>query len=202
MERFEPILIFADEIEAGILDAELTARGIPHIVRSYVDSALDGVYHAQKGWGRLDAPPDMREQILAVHRELGAVEASTDADVEAAEAAAAREAEAAASASTAPTAPEEKESEERRPPASAGSTLLVMGILFSALLFAFSLAGLLMGDARPWPRLSTSEFAMLAFVTGIMTLCLFGLYERRTRRARRSRDSGDAHSKDHRRDYR
>jgi len=66
MERFEKIVVLESEVRARLLEAELTARGIPHLLRSYHDSAYDGLFQNFKGWGRLDAPAEHREEILAI----------------------------------------------------------------------------------------------------------------------------------------
>jgi hypothetical protein len=70
MEEFRKILILENEIEAQLLDSILTERGIPHRIRSYHDSAYDGIYQAQKGWGRVDAPPSYKEEILSIYEDL------------------------------------------------------------------------------------------------------------------------------------
>lgn len=44
----------------------LTERRIAHLVRSYRDSALDGLFQVQMGWGVLDGPADRRDLIEQV----------------------------------------------------------------------------------------------------------------------------------------
>jgi hypothetical protein len=46
------------------MDAVLTDRKIPHIMQSYHDSALDGLFQAGKGWGVILAPESSRQEIL------------------------------------------------------------------------------------------------------------------------------------------
>ena len=41
------------------------AGKFPHIMQSYHDSALDGLYQTGKGWGVILAPLSFREEILA-----------------------------------------------------------------------------------------------------------------------------------------
>jgi len=55
-----------NEIEAGLLGSVLVERSIPHTLRSYRDSAYDGIYQVQKGWGAVYAPADYKEQILEI----------------------------------------------------------------------------------------------------------------------------------------
>ena len=70
MEEFEKILVLENEIEARLLDSILTERAIPHRMRSYHDTAYDGIFQAQKGWGRVEAPSRYREEISEIYREL------------------------------------------------------------------------------------------------------------------------------------
>jgi hypothetical protein len=64
-ERFEKIAVLDNEVQAELLDEVLSGRGIPHIMQSYHDSALDGLFQAGKGWGAILAPESFKEEILA-----------------------------------------------------------------------------------------------------------------------------------------
>lgn len=64
------ILPFQNEIEAMLLDEILTEKQIPHIIRSYHDSAYDGLWQNQMGWGHLEAPVEYEEEILRIFREM------------------------------------------------------------------------------------------------------------------------------------
>jgi hypothetical protein len=70
MSEYTKILILESREEAQVMENALRERGIPHSIRSYHDSALDGLFQHQKGWGRLDAPEEYREEIKAIHRGL------------------------------------------------------------------------------------------------------------------------------------
>ncbi len=70
MEEFKKILILENEIEARLLDSVLNERNIPHRVRSYHDSAYDGIFQTQKGWGVVLAPHEYEEEVLSIHRDL------------------------------------------------------------------------------------------------------------------------------------
>lgn len=70
MEQFKKMLILENEIEAQLLASILTEREIPHFIRSYHDSSYNGIYQAQKGWGRLDAPEEFREKIMEIYGAL------------------------------------------------------------------------------------------------------------------------------------
>ncbi|MHC4145206.1 MAG: hypothetical protein ACYSUD_10555 [Planctomycetota bacterium] len=63
VERIAPI---RNEVEAQLLDAELTERDIPHVMKSYYDTAFDGVYQFSQGWGHVEAPPEFRDKILEI----------------------------------------------------------------------------------------------------------------------------------------
>jgi len=64
------ILMFDNEIEAMLLDEILTDKKIPHIIRSYHDSALDGLWQIQSGWGHIEAPEEYKEEILTIYNEM------------------------------------------------------------------------------------------------------------------------------------
>jgi hypothetical protein len=52
-----------NEIEARLVSALLDESGIPHFMRSFHDSAYDGIFQAQLGWGHIEADPKYHEQI-------------------------------------------------------------------------------------------------------------------------------------------
>ena len=70
MEEFKKIAVLDNEIQARLIDSILTEREIPHRLRSYHDSAYDGIFQTQKGWGVVLAAPEHREEILAVLADL------------------------------------------------------------------------------------------------------------------------------------
>jgi hypothetical protein len=65
-ERLENIATLDNEVQAGLLEAVLSDRNIPHLMQSYHDSAYDGIFQVQKGWGAVLAPPGFKAEILAV----------------------------------------------------------------------------------------------------------------------------------------
>ena len=69
-EEFKTILILENEIEAQLLDSILTERNIPHLITTYHDSAYDGIYQSQKGWGHIDAPEEYKEEIMEIYAHL------------------------------------------------------------------------------------------------------------------------------------
>ncbi|MBL7033326.1 MAG: hypothetical protein ISR91_04200 [Candidatus Delongbacteria bacterium] len=64
MDSFSKIVVLDNEVQAQILASLLEEAGIPHRMRSYHDSALNGLFQGTKGWGHVDAPIQFREQIL------------------------------------------------------------------------------------------------------------------------------------------
>jgi len=70
MEDLERIATLETEIQAGLVDAILNERKIPHIMQTYHDTAYDGLFQFQKGWGVVLAPADFRDEILAVIEDI------------------------------------------------------------------------------------------------------------------------------------
>jgi hypothetical protein len=64
------ILMLSNEIEAMLLDEILTEKKIPHIIRSYHDSALDGLWQTQSGWGHVEAPEEYKNEIILIYDEM------------------------------------------------------------------------------------------------------------------------------------
>jgi hypothetical protein len=70
MYKTVKILVLINEVEANLLDGLLKEREIPHLVRSYHDSVMNGLWQTQSGWGHLEAPGEFREEILKIYREM------------------------------------------------------------------------------------------------------------------------------------
>jgi hypothetical protein len=49
--------------EAQLVDSILTEREIPHRLRSFHDTAYDGLFQVQKGWGEMYAPAEYKKEI-------------------------------------------------------------------------------------------------------------------------------------------
>jgi hypothetical protein len=62
-QSFVKIAVVENAIEAELLSSFLTQLEIPHRLRSYHDTAYDGLFQFQKGWGEVLGPPDYRQQI-------------------------------------------------------------------------------------------------------------------------------------------
>ena len=61
MDKLEKIAVLDNEVQAELVDSVLSERGIPHLMQSYHDSALDGIYQARSGWGHIEAPADAKD---------------------------------------------------------------------------------------------------------------------------------------------
>ncbi len=66
MSETEKIVTLENLIQAKLLEEILTEKEIPFIIRSYHDSAYDGLWQMQSGWGHVEAPPEYKEEILKV----------------------------------------------------------------------------------------------------------------------------------------
>jgi hypothetical protein len=64
------ILKLNNEIEAMLLDEILTEKQIPHLIRSYHDSAYNGLWQTQSGWGHLEAPEEYAEEIRNIYDQM------------------------------------------------------------------------------------------------------------------------------------
>jgi hypothetical protein len=70
MDKTIKILVLNNEIEARLLDEILIEKDIPHMIRSFHDSAYDGLWQTESAWGRLDAPEEFKDEILKIYQEM------------------------------------------------------------------------------------------------------------------------------------
>ena len=70
MSKPVKILIFKNQIEAILLDEILAEKKIPHMIRSYHDSAYDGLWMTQTSWGHVEAPEEYKDEILKIYNEM------------------------------------------------------------------------------------------------------------------------------------
>ena len=70
MDEFVKIATLDNEFEAQVLGSFLGERGIPYRMRSYHDTAFDGLFQTQKGWGYVSAAEVDRDEILEMLSEL------------------------------------------------------------------------------------------------------------------------------------
>lgn len=57
-------------IEAQIIEDILMEQQIPYFVRSYHDSAYQGLFQLHKGWGELYTTEQFKEKIIEVIEEI------------------------------------------------------------------------------------------------------------------------------------
>ncbi|RPH52419.1 MAG: hypothetical protein EHM85_02865 [Desulfobacteraceae bacterium] len=81
MDSFSKIAVLNNIIEAQLLDSILTEQEIPHVMRTYHDSAYDGLFQVTMGWGHVEAPEAHRTEILAILDEIRIRSQVNDEDI-------------------------------------------------------------------------------------------------------------------------
>ena len=66
MEEYKKAATLENEIESQLLDSILNERNVPHRITSYYDTAYDGLYQTQKGWGYISAPKAYLKEIQEI----------------------------------------------------------------------------------------------------------------------------------------
>jgi len=64
------ILSLSSEIESLRIKEILDSNEIPHVIRSFHDSAYDGLFQNQYGWGVLEADEADEDRILDLINDL------------------------------------------------------------------------------------------------------------------------------------
>lgn len=70
MRNYVKAAVLNNEIEARLLSSLLEEEGIAHFLRSYHDSAYDGIFQAQLGWGHVEADPRHHDRIVELLDDL------------------------------------------------------------------------------------------------------------------------------------
>ena len=65
-QKFIKVAILESTIEAQLLGSILSEYQIPHFIRSYHDTAYDGLFQVQKGWGEIRAPLSFKDHVLEI----------------------------------------------------------------------------------------------------------------------------------------
>jgi hypothetical protein len=60
-----------DRFEADLIKMELEKEGIPVLIRYFKDTAYDGIYIPQKGWGEVRVPEKEKERAKEIISALG-----------------------------------------------------------------------------------------------------------------------------------
>ncbi len=79
MEQYKKIGILDNAFEAQMLGSVLKERGIPHRLTSYYDTAFDGLYQTQKGWGHVSSTAQFSGIIKEILSDLRKTENPIDA---------------------------------------------------------------------------------------------------------------------------
>lgn len=69
---FEKIAVLENIIEAQVMAAMLEDEGIPHRIRSFHDTAYDGLFQFQLGWGAIYAPGHHKLTVLELLEKMRA----------------------------------------------------------------------------------------------------------------------------------
>ena len=77
--KFVKISDLENSIETQLLESILNERNIPHNIRSFYDTAYNGLFQFQKGWGEILAPVGFREEVMDI---LGSLRSNIAGDHE------------------------------------------------------------------------------------------------------------------------
>ena len=64
--EFINVAILENIIEAQLIDSILNEQNIPHMIRSFHDTAYDGLFQFQMGWGEICAPLSYKQEIIDI----------------------------------------------------------------------------------------------------------------------------------------
>lgn len=65
-QEFVKISVIDNIIEAQLIESVLQEQNIPHRIQSFYDTAYDGLFQFQKGWGAIWAPKTYKKIILEI----------------------------------------------------------------------------------------------------------------------------------------
>ena len=66
MDGYLKIAIIENEFEAQLLQSILEERGMEYYIKSYYDTAYDGLFQRSKGWGAIYAPERYKLLIVEI----------------------------------------------------------------------------------------------------------------------------------------
>jgi hypothetical protein len=72
MSKLIKIIDIKNNSEASILEGILKNENIPFIIKSYHDTAYDGIFQTQYGFGFILAPEEYKDIIIQIYHELSA----------------------------------------------------------------------------------------------------------------------------------
>jgi len=69
-ENFKKITVAENKFEADLIVQTLQEEGITCMIRSYHDTAYDGIFIPQKGWAAVMVPEELEEKAGEIIAEL------------------------------------------------------------------------------------------------------------------------------------
>lgn len=69
-DTFITITVLENAVEAQLVASILNERDIRHRIRSHHDTAYDGLFQTQKGWGDLEAPLAHQREIAEIIQQI------------------------------------------------------------------------------------------------------------------------------------
>ncbi len=70
MKEWVKAVVLDDETEARLVEGVLREQGVPFVLRSYHDSALDGLFQSTRGWGHVETPPEEVDRVKRIVSDL------------------------------------------------------------------------------------------------------------------------------------
>lgn len=68
--EYKRVTALENPFEAQLLESILKEHEIPHRLRSHHDTAYDGLFQMQKGWGEVFAPESQHGHILEILEQI------------------------------------------------------------------------------------------------------------------------------------
>ncbi len=65
-DDYVKIIVLDSAIEAQLVESILSEQEIPYRFRSFHDTAYDGLFQVQKGWGEISAPLSVKQEIIDI----------------------------------------------------------------------------------------------------------------------------------------
>jgi hypothetical protein len=70
MEDYVKVATLENDIEATLVESILIELQIPYLMRSYYDTAFNGLFQTQKGWGYVSVPRSREEEVKEIISDL------------------------------------------------------------------------------------------------------------------------------------
>ena len=79
-DKLVRVVVLSSRFEADLVEDALKREGVPHLIQGYEETAYNGIFIPQKGWGALLVPEGMKKTALAVIEPLLKSLARSDID--------------------------------------------------------------------------------------------------------------------------